>query len=308
MVVKGIVDKSFIKPSDVVMEVGPGTGNMTIRIMEQAKKVIAIELDPRMIAELDKRVDGTPNKHKLELIHGDVLKIDPLPYFDVFCANIPYQISSPLVFKLLAHRPCFRSAVILLQSEFAERLSAKPGEKCYCRLSVNTQLLAKVEQVMKVSRNNFRPPPKVDSRVVRIEPFNPPPPVDFIEWDGMVRICFSRKNKTLRSLFTQKANLKLLANNKTAAAAAAAAPTTIEDALMHAEVASAEEEEEEEEGDDMEEEEAEDGKKEVDPMKLLVEQVLEKAQMSQLRSSKLSIDQFLELLATFNEAGLHFTS
>lgn len=309
MVVKGIVDKSNIRPTDIVMEVGPGTGNMTVRLLEVAKKVIAVELDPRMVAELDKRVDGTPYRQKMELVHGDVLKIDPLPYFDVFVANIPYQISSPLTFKLLAHRPCFRTAIILLQSEFAERLSAKPGDKCYCRLSVNTQLLAKVEQVMKVGKNNFRPPPKVDSRVVRLEPFNPPPPVDFVEWDGMVRICFSRKNKTLRSIFCQKTNLKLLTTNrdKLIAKSASSASVLMDEVATAAAAASDDEldgmEEEENEDDDEEEE-----GKEVDPMKVLVEQVLERAGMSQLRSSKLSIDQFLELLATFNEAGLHFAS
>lgn len=80
----------------------------------------------------------------------------------------------------------FRCSVMMFQEEFALRLTARPGEALYCRLSVNTQLLAKVDQLMKVGRNNFRPPPKVESRVVRIELRNPPPPVDFIEWDGMV--------------------------------------------------------------------------------------------------------------------------
>ena len=81
----------------------------------------------------------------------------------------------------------FRCAVMMFQEEFALRLTARPGEALYCRLSVNTQLLAKVDQLMKVGRNNFRPPPKVESRVVRIELRNPPPPVNFTEWDGMVR-------------------------------------------------------------------------------------------------------------------------
>ena len=86
---------------------------------------------------------------------------------------------------------------MMFQEEFALRLSARPGETLYCRLSVNTQLLARVDQLIKVGRNNFRPPPKVESRVVRISPRNPPPPVDFREWDGMVRLLFNRKNKTI---------------------------------------------------------------------------------------------------------------
>ena len=79
----------------------------------------------------------------------------------------------------------FRCAVVMFQEEFAKRLSAKPGDKLYSRLSVNTQLLARVDQLLKVGRNNFRPPPKVESRVVRIEPRNPPPPVNFMVcWTG----------------------------------------------------------------------------------------------------------------------------
>jgi 18S rRNA (adenine1779-N6/adenine1780-N6)-dimethyltransferase len=311
MVVKGIVDKSQVKPSDVVLEVGPGTGNMTLKLMEQAKKVIAIELDPRMVGELQKRVEGTTHQSKLELIHGDVLKLDPLPYFDVFVANIPYQISSPLVFKLLAHRPAFRHAVILLQSEFAERLSAKPGDKFYCRLSVNCQLLAKVEQVMKVGRNNFRPPPKVDSKVVRIEPFNPPPPVDFIEWDGLVRLCFSRKHKTLRAIFTSKTVMKLLeANVKQSTSLSMKSGKDMSARAIAAEMEVEDENVEKGEGeemndiDDMDEEEVPDE----NPMKKAVINVLESLKLSSARSAKLSIDQFLELLATFNENGIHFSS
>lgn len=92
-------------------------------------------------------------------------------------------------------------------------MCCRPGDELYCRLSVNTQLLAKVDQLLKVGRNNFRPPPKVESRVVRIEPKNPPPPVNFTEWDGMVKIIFNRKNKILHSCFTTKSVLKVLEEN-----------------------------------------------------------------------------------------------
>ncbi|KAK3090747.1 hypothetical protein FSP39_014284 [Pinctada imbricata] len=174
-----------LRPTDVALEVGPGTGNMTIKLLEKVKKVIACEIDPRLAAELQKRVQGTPQQNKLHLIVGDVLKTE-LPFFDICVANLPYQInfnpfqiSSPFVFKLLLHRPFFRCAVLMFQREFAQRLVAKPGDKLYCRLSVNTQLLARVDHLMKVGKNNFRPPPKVESSVVRIEPRNPPPPINF---------------------------------------------------------------------------------------------------------------------------------
>lgn len=101
----------------------------------------------------------------------------------------------------------------MFQREFAERLVAKPGDKVYCRLSINTQLLARVDMLMKVGKNNFRPPPKVESNVVRIEPRNPPPPIDYREWDGLTRIAFVRKNKTLAAAFKQSTVLAVLEKN-----------------------------------------------------------------------------------------------
>uniref|UniRef100_A0A674BL55 rRNA adenine N(6)-methyltransferase n=1 Tax=Salmo trutta TaxID=8032 RepID=A0A674BL55_SALTR len=201
-----------LRPTDVVLEVGPGTGNMTVKLLEKAKKVVACELDGRLVAELQKRVQCTPMQTKLQILVGDVLKTE-LPFFDVCVANLPYQISSPFVFKLLLHRPFFRCAVLMFQREFAMRLVAKPGDKLYCRLSINTQLLARVDHLMKVGKNNFRPPPKVESSVVRIEPKNPPPPVNFQEWDGLVRIAFVRKNKTLNAGFKSTAVEQLLEKN-----------------------------------------------------------------------------------------------
>lgn len=165
-----------------------------------------------MAAELIKRVQGTPEHRKLNVMVGDFLQAD-LAYFDVCISNTPYQISSPLTFKLLQHRPLFRVAVLMFQREFAMRLVAKPGDDLYCRLSVNVQLLAKVTHVMKVSRNSFRPPPQVESSVVRMEPIIPPPPINFDEWDGLVRILFMRKNKTAAANFKTTSVLEMLERN-----------------------------------------------------------------------------------------------
>ncbi|NWW42507.1 DIM1 transferase, partial [Pedionomus torquatus] len=201
-----------LRRTDVILEVGPGTGNLTVKMLEKVKKVIACEIDPRLVGELQKRVQGTCLANKLEIKVGDVLKTE-LPFFDACVANLPYQISSPFVFKLLLHRPFFRCAILMFQREFALRLVAKPGTKLYCRLSINTQLLARVDHLMKVGKNNFRPPPKVESSVVRIEPKNPPPPINFQEWDGLVRIAFVRKNKTLSAAFKSSAVEQLLDHN-----------------------------------------------------------------------------------------------
>ena len=200
-VAQAIVDKASLKQSDIVLEVGPGSGNLTVKILEKAKKCIAVELDPRMAAEVTKRVQGTPMQKRLDVILGDVIKTDPLPYFDVCISNTPYQISSPLVFKLLATSPCPRVCILMFQREFAMRLFAKPGDKLYSRLSVNVQMWAKIDHIMKVGKNNFKPPPQVESSVVRLVSKNPRPNISYEEWDGLLRICFVRKNKTLRANF-----------------------------------------------------------------------------------------------------------
>src|ERR1700730_1635804 len=159
-VVEAIVNKADLKPTDIVLEVGPGTGNLTVRILEKAKKVIAVELDPRMAAEVTKRVQGKPEQKRLEVLLGDVIKTE-LPPFDVCISNTPYQvsfvlnsgmvganvcskISSPLVFKLLALPNPPRTSVLMFQREFAMRLTARPGDALYCRLSVNAQFWAKI--------------------------------------------------------------------------------------------------------------------------------------------------------------------
>lgn len=106
-IIDSIIEKSAIRSTDVVLEIGSGTGNLTVKLLDKAKKVLACEVDTRMIAELQKRVMSTPMQSKLQILIGDVLKKD-LPFFNLCVANVPYQISSPLVFKLLLHRPIFR--------------------------------------------------------------------------------------------------------------------------------------------------------------------------------------------------------
>ncbi|KAL2812204.1 ribosomal RNA adenine dimethylase-domain-containing protein [Aspergillus granulosus] len=198
-----IVDKANVQPSQTVLEVGPGPGILTSRILDKAKKVIAVELDPRMAAELTKRVQGTPQEKKLQIVLGDFIKTDlsKLPPFQTVISNTPYQISSPLIFKLLSMPNPPKMCVLMVQREFALRLIARPGDALYSRLSVNVQFFSKVSHIMKVGRNNFRPPPQVESSVVRVEPKPQRPDISWDEWDGMLRICFVRKNKTLRAGF-----------------------------------------------------------------------------------------------------------
>ncbi|GJQ14951.1 hypothetical protein GpartN1_g6742.t1 [Galdieria partita] len=297
LVVNSILEKAALKPTDIVLEIGPGTGNMTVKLLQLVKKVIAVEIDPRMTVELYRRVQFSPLKERLELIQADILKME-LPYFDVCVANIPYQISSPLIFKLLAHRPFHRYSVLMLQREFAMRLIAQPGSELYCRLSVNAKALARVSHLMKVSRNSFRPPPKVDSSVVRIEPRNPPPPGNFLEWDGLLRICFQRKNKTLGSIMKQHAVLSLLSSNEKQLQML----QSLENVMQLTPRMMIDEEDVSKDDEEKQEDETE----ELKEMKEKIMKLLEQNNFSSCRASKMSLDDFRRLLKTFNEAGLHF--
>ncbi|KAG6748404.1 hypothetical protein POTOM_048325 [Populus tomentosa] len=299
-----------IKSTDVVLEIGPGTGNLTKKLLEADKMVVAIELDPRMVLELQRRFQGTPFSNRLK---GDVLKTD-LPYFDICVANIPYQISSPLTFKLLNHQPSFRCAIIMFQREFAMRLVAQPGDTLYCRLSVNTQLYARVSHLLKVGKNNFRPPPKVDSSVVRIEPRKPRPQVNPKEWNGFIRICFIRKNKTLGSIFRIKNVLSMLEKNyKTLQALqqlqnGSSGSTNAE--IDISALGDSKEDQSMDMDDGTEDEmEVEDGDAdgEASEFKQKVLAVLKERNYSEKRSSKLSQEEFLHLLSQFIMAGIHFS-
>ncbi|XP_070137981.1 probable dimethyladenosine transferase [Drosophila bipectinata] len=270
LVITSMLEKAALRPTDVVLEIGPGTGNMTVRMLEKAKKVIACEIDTRLAAELQKRVQATPLQPKLQVLIGDFLKAE-LPFFDLCIANVPYQISSPLIFKLLLHRPLFRCAVLMFQREFAQRLVAKPGDKLYCRLSINTQLLARVDMLMKVGKNNFKPPPKVESSVVRLEPKNPPPPVNFTEWDGLTRIAFLRKNKTLAATFKVSSVIDMLEKNYKLYRSLRNEP--VEDDFN---------------------------------MQDKVIGILEELDMATNRARSMDIDDFMRLLLAFNSAGIHF--
>lgn len=271
LVIQALVEKAALRNTDTVLEIGPGTGNLTVKMLDKVKKVIACELDPRMVAELQKRVQGTHWQSKLSIMVGDVIKTE-LPFFDVCVANVPYQISSPLVFKLLLHRPFFRCAILMFQREFAQRLVAAPGDKLYCRLSINTQLLARVDHLMKVGKNNFRPPPKVESSVVRLEPRNPPPPINFQEWDGLTRIAFVRKNKTLGAAFNQTGVLLLMEKNYKVHCSKNNTPV----------------------GEDFN-------------IKTKVEEVLSSIDFREKRARTMDIDDFMKLLHAFNTHGIHFT-
>ncbi len=312
-VVDSICEKSKLLKSDTVLEIGPGTGNLTVKLLELSKKVIAVEFDRRMVRETLKRVEGTPNEHSLKIIQGDVLKVD-LPPFDVCVANLPYQISSPFLFKMLEHTPAFRCAVVMFQLEFAQRLTAKAGDDLFCRLSVNCQLLAKVTNVLKVGKNNFRPPPKVDSMVVRIEIKNPRPDVNFQEWDGLIRILFNRKHKTCRAILTTKSTLAMLEENRKTHLALLAGNTTTTNTNISGGGKKKNKKNKSNLSNTMDIDSNDSNTSgttacnvdDLPDIKTTVEGILTEEGYSDCRAAKMEQNDFLRLLAAFNSKDIHF--
>ena len=160
------IDHAELTKKETVLEIGSGLGALTFKLAERAGKVIAIEKDSRMFSFLKSKIPSN-----IELINADVLEIE-LPKFDVVVSNLPYQISSPVTFKLLNLR--FRKAILMFQKEFAQRMVAKSGGKGYSRLSVNVYYRAEARILEFVSRNAFYPVPEVDSAIVELVPRQPP--------------------------------------------------------------------------------------------------------------------------------------
>ena len=181
-----------INEKDVVLEIGPGFGILTTLLAKRAAKVIAVEIDDKLCSYLK-----TTLPDNVELINGDVLEID-LPGFNKIVSNIPYQISSPLVFKLKDYS--FDFAVIMLQSEFAKRLLAEKGSKQYSRLSVMASYYYNIELLRHVPRANFMPEPKVDSAIIKLTPKTSRAPVDneplFFK---LLKLVFSERRKKIKN-------------------------------------------------------------------------------------------------------------
>lgn len=184
--------------SRTVVEIGPGRGALTDRLVERAGRLVAIELDRDLVVHLRARYADRPN---VEIVEGDVLKT-PLAALAgesfVLAGNVPYYITTPILFHAL-EQPRPDVAVYLVQKEVADRLAAPPGDKIYGALSVNVQAVAHVEMIRRVPPGAFQPPPNVDSAVVRITPrVDPVVPADReSRFRGFVQAAFGLRRKQL---------------------------------------------------------------------------------------------------------------
>lgn len=183
-----------VSSGDTVLEVGAGFGFLTERLAENAERVIAVEIDERLVKALKKRLKAHDN---VTILHGDIMKID-VPNFNKVVSTPPYSISSPLQFWLL--KKSFEQAVLSFQEEFARRLTASTGSKDYGRLTVTTYYRADVEILDAIPKESFWPSPKVDSLIIRLKPRGPPFRVmDEKVFFDVVRAIFTQKNKKLRN-------------------------------------------------------------------------------------------------------------
>jgi len=198
-ILSAIVDALAPTASDTVVEVGPGRGSLTDVLAERSGKVIAVEID-RALAGLLR--DKYRDRSNVEIVEGDFLETDVRSLVGgdyLLIGNVPYYITTPIVFKAL-ETPMPRRSVFLVQREVADRMSAKAGDEEYGALTVNIAVVAKVEQVMTVPATAFRPPPKVESAVVRITPLERPlvPPEYLDSFRTFVQAAFGQRRKQIQ--------------------------------------------------------------------------------------------------------------
>ena len=212
---KKIVEALEPAADDRVVEIGPGTGALTSHLVGRVARLRLIELDDALAAQLAEEYGGRPD---VEVTRADALALSPaelgIDEQVKVIGNIPYGITSPLIFHLLESRPRPRLIVLTVQREVADRLVAKPGGKSYGALTVGVQSVAAVEMLFHVSRQAFRPRPDVDSTVVRIVPHAPPALSPALEDSlrQLTRAAFSRRRKQLQKVLRQAPEFNLPQN------------------------------------------------------------------------------------------------
>ena len=202
--VRKIVRVAGVGPDDVVVEVGPGLGSLTLALLPVVRHVTAVEVDPRLAGALEETVrDLQPgNLHRLRLVAADALTVTKLPGPDptALVANLPYNISVPVVLSFLQHFPSLKRVLVMVQLEVAERLAAKPGSKTYGVPSVKAAWYGDVELAGKVGRTVFWPVPNVDSGLVSLVRRDPPrTTASREEVFRCIDAAFAQRRKSLRA-------------------------------------------------------------------------------------------------------------
>ena len=222
--VRRIVRTADLRADDTVVEVGPGLGSLTLALLERVERVVAVEIDEVLAAALPTTVAeyAPQDRQRLDVVHADAMRVTDLPAEpSALVANLPYNVSVPVLLHLLGAFPTLRHGLVMVQSEVAARLSARPGSKVYGVPSVKAAWYADVRPAGNVARSVFWPVPNVDSGLVSIE--RREPPVSDVSRDqvfGVVDAGFAQRRKTLRA----------------ALAGIAGSPTDAENALRAAQI------------------------------------------------------------------------
>ncbi|MEC8997032.1 MAG: 16S rRNA (adenine(1518)-N(6)/adenine(1519)-N(6))-dimethyltransferase RsmA [Candidatus Thermoplasmatota archaeon] len=186
-----IVAEASIEDGEKILEIGPGRGALTERLVSLGS-LLAVEKDKWLAVVLKQKFAD-----QAEIVEADILKFD-IPEIDVIVANLPYSISSPILFKLFDFE--WNRAILMFQEEFANRLIARPGSKTYGRLSVMANHYAKTTKLFKVSKTAFQPQPKVHSQVVRLVRHSPDYELaNFGNFEKVVKSIFTHRRKKIRN-------------------------------------------------------------------------------------------------------------
>lgn len=202
--VERIVRLAGVDDTDVVVEVGPGLGSLTLALLPRVQRVLAVEVDPTLAAALPETIaeHAPAYQARLEVIHADAMALATLPGAppSALVANLPYNVSVPVVLRFLELFPTIRTILVMVQLEVAQRLAATPGSKIYGVPSLKAAWYADVRLVGTVSRSVFWPVPNVDSGLVRLDRRDVPrDDVDRRDVFAAVDAAFAQRRKTLRS-------------------------------------------------------------------------------------------------------------
>ena len=202
VVIERIVQAINPQPGQFLVEIGPGLGAITLPLLRIAKTLHAVELDRDLVADLATRAAGIGELHihQHDALRFDFTKLAGRLRLRVV-GNLPYNISTPILFHLMEQADCIEDMHFMLQKEVVDRMAASPGSRDYGRLSVMIQHFCRVEPLFRVGPGAFRPAPKVDSAIVRLTPRLQPdyPLIDHQDFSRLVRQAFSQRRKTLRN-------------------------------------------------------------------------------------------------------------
>jgi 16S rRNA (adenine1518-N6/adenine1519-N6)-dimethyltransferase len=201
--VRRIVRTSGVGADDVVVEIGPGLGSLTLELLETARRVVAVEIDPVLAEQLPKTVAefAPESAGKLDLIHADAMRVDVLPAAPTaLVANLPYNVSVPVLLHFLEAFDSLRTGLVMVQAEVAHRLAAAPGSRTYGIPSLKAAWWADVELAGNIGRSVFWPAPNVDSALVSLVRRDPPASPALRERTfALVDAAFAQRRKMLRA-------------------------------------------------------------------------------------------------------------